>query len=282
MGSLKSAVLAGSTAFVMVPGAFAADLPPVPMLPPVQAPVEEFSGWYLRGDIGVGIIQNIKWADADSAAVGGFFVQQANADTTFVDFGAGYQINNWLRFDAIAELRGATEFKGTDTLFNPFVFNPNGGFGSQQFNFFETKVSSLVFMANGYVDLGTWWCLTPFIGAGVGAAGNKITGLTDMGAFSSGATGGFGFADEATKWNLAWALHAGLAWNVTPNLKLELAYRFMHLGDAISGTLHCGNGCNSSPVEIKDIQSNDFKLGMRWLFYEPAPVLAPPPLIRKG
>ena len=26
------------------------------------------------------------------------------------------------------------------------------------------------FMANAYVDLGTWWCITPFIGAGVGGA----------------------------------------------------------------------------------------------------------------
>ena len=25
-------------------------------------------------------------------------------------------------------------------------------------------------MANGYVDLGTWWCMTPFIGAGIGTS----------------------------------------------------------------------------------------------------------------
>ena len=27
-----------------------------------------------------------------------------------------------------------------------------------------------VVLANAYVDLGTWWCITPFIGAGVGGA----------------------------------------------------------------------------------------------------------------
>ena len=54
MGSLKSIMLAGAAAFVMIPGAFAADLGPLaPPLPRVQAPVEDFaSGWYLRGDIG--------------------------------------------------------------------------------------------------------------------------------------------------------------------------------------------------------------------------------------
>ena len=289
MGSVKSLVLAGAAAFVMIPGAFAADLAPLapPMMPPrIQAPVEECcGGWYLRGDIGVGVIRNVKWFDSDNAAVGGSFVQQANADTTFIGVGVGYQWNNWLRVDATAEIRGATEFKATDSLFNAFVFNPNGTFGSQQFNFFETKLTSLVFLANVYADLGTWWCLTPFIGAGIGTAGNKVTGLTDLGAFSSGAVGGFGFADDATKWNLAWAIHAGVAYNVSNNLKLEFAYRFLHLGDAVSGTLHCGNGCNSAPVEIRNIESHDFKIGMRWLLNEPAPAPQPiyqPPVMRKG
>src|SRR5207247_1737682 len=84
-----------------------------------------------------------------------------------------------------------------------------------------------------------------------------------------------GFADEATKWNLAWAVHAGVAYNVSNNLKLEFAYRFLHLGDAISGPLHCGTGCTFSPVEIRNIESHDFKIGMRWLLNEPAPVPEP-------
>jgi len=281
MGSLKSLMLAGAAAFVIIPGAHAADLGPLAP-PPVAPPVEDCcGGWYLRGDVGVGTIRNAKWFDTDNAAVGGFFAQQANADVSFIGGGIGYQWNSWLRVDATAELRGATEFKATDSLFNGFVQNPNGSFGSQQFNFFETKVSSIVVLANVYADLGTWWCLTPFIGAGVGGALNTVRGMTDMGAFSSGAVGGFGFADDHDKWNLAWAIHAGVAYNVSNNLKLEFAYRYLNLGDAMSGTLHCGNGCTSAPVEIHDIQSHDFKIGMRWLLNEPPPP-PPPPIMRKG
>ena len=33
----------------------AADLPPAPSLPPASAAEEEFSGWYLRGDVGGGV-----------------------------------------------------------------------------------------------------------------------------------------------------------------------------------------------------------------------------------
>ena len=41
---------------------------------------------------------------------------------------------------------------------------------------------AFVGLANAYVDLGTWWCLTPFIGAGVGGAYHKFTdALTDVG-----------------------------------------------------------------------------------------------------
>jgi opacity protein-like surface antigen len=45
-------------------------------------------------------------------------------------------------------------------------------------------------------------------------------------SFATGAT--------ASKWNLAWAVHAGLAYNVNPSLTLELAYRYVDLGDAIA------------------------------------------------
>ena len=36
---------------------------------------------------------------------------------------------------------------------------------------------SAVFLANAYVDLGTWWCVTPFIGAGVGTSYNQDFGF---------------------------------------------------------------------------------------------------------
>src|SRR5882724_6474221 len=98
MGSWKSLVLAGAAAFAGVPG-FGADLGPLMQRPQVMAPAEDFGGWYLRGDVGVGVFHNPKWFDADSAAVGGSFVHQGNADAPFVGFGVGYQFNNWLRVD---------------------------------------------------------------------------------------------------------------------------------------------------------------------------------------
>ena len=77
-------------------------------------------------------------------------------------------------------------------------------------------------MANGYFDLGTWYCITPFVGGGVGIAAHKFAGLTDSGG---------GVATDATPTNFAWAVMAGLALNVTPNLKIELGYRYLDMGN---------------------------------------------------
>ena len=59
------------------------------------------------------------------------------------------------------------------------------GTGGTCFNAYQdANQSAAVFMANAYIDLGTWWCLTPYIGAGVGGAYNRITGINDVGYIS--------------------------------------------------------------------------------------------------
>ncbi len=97
------------------------------------------------------------------------------------------------------------------------------------------RKSEAVFLANGYVDLGTWWCVTPFIGAGIGTAYNRISGFRDDGfgdSFGVARPSSFVYAADAGKWNFAWALHAGLGYQVTPDVTLELGYSYVNLGDA--------------------------------------------------
>ncbi len=82
--------------------------------------------------------------------------------------------------------------------------------------------------------------------------------------------------------NLAWALHAGLGYRVTPNVTLELGYSYMNLGDATTGadSNFAGTATPQFPWTMKDITSHDLKLGVRWDLDTP-PVYAPP-IIRKG
>ncbi len=283
MGSLKTLTLAGAAVFAGLP-ALAADLPPLIQRAPVIAPAEDFGGWYLRGDVGVGAQNFTDFAHHQTNAA---FVwpaswridQKTIKDAAFVGAGIGYQFNNWLRVDVTGEYRADVKFKvlGSYTEFCP---------GGRCFDFYDADHQALVFLANAYVDLGTWWCLTPFVGVGAGFARHNVTTLTDIGLIADGSTG-FGFAEtDKTEWKFAWAVHAGVAWNVSNNLKLELAYRYLNMGDINTAVIGCNStGCATAGPRafytLTDFHSHDFKLGMRWLFNEPVPALLPP-LVRKG
>jgi opacity protein-like surface antigen len=82
------------------------------------------------------------------------------------------------------------------------------------------------------------------------------------------------FAADHTETNFAWALYAGLAYDVTPGLTLDLSYRYTNLGHARSGVAVAYDGSSSySGVEIDDITSHDLMLGVRWkLGAQPAPM----------
>jgi opacity protein-like surface antigen len=287
MSSVRILALAGAAA-AMSTAALAADFPPA--LPPVQPVLQAASesGWYLRGDVGVGVQRfqgfdhfqtnpNFVWPASWQ------IVQKETDDSTFVGIGAGYQVNSWLRFDVTGEHRTAAKFKAIGSFHE---FCPGG---ATCFDQFDGSHAAEVFLLNAYVDLGTWWCLTPFIGAGVGGAYNTVSTVTDIGFISNGTTG-FGYSSaDLSSWTFAWAAHAGLAYNVSSNLKLEFAYTFLSLGSVRTPVVNCSsNGCqitpNSGPAAyytLTNFDSQDFKLGLRWMLAPEQPVYAPP-LIRKG
>jgi opacity protein-like surface antigen len=274
MRSVKSLVAAGA-ASLLSSMAFAADMP---IMAPSYAPppIEDFGGWYLRGDIG---FSNQRVSRLNNALdVNNTTSQQQLGFNSAGIFGVGvgYQINHWFRVDATGEYRGNSNFFGTDHITYP------GGVGTDTYH--ATK-SEWLAMANAYVDLGTWWCVTPFIGAGVGGARVSIANFTDQGIANNGggALPGLAFGDNVSKWNFAWALHAGVAYHVTPNFTVELAYRYLDMGNGLTGDLRTFDGTNNinNPTTFKDITSHDLKLGVRWNLETP-PAYEPPPLVRKG
>jgi len=293
MRSLKIALFAGAAFAAALTSASAADLGPIMQAPRAIAPVqvEEFSGgWYLRGDIGVGA-QNFK--DFDHHQTNSAFVWPASwridqrdiGDAAFIGGGIGFQWNSWLRFDATAEYRSKAKLK---VIGSYTEFCPNG----RCFDVYDANHSAAVLMANAYIDLGTWMCLTPFVGVGAGYARHSFTGFTDVGFISDGTTG-FGHAanNDFAEWKFAWAVHAGVAYNVTNNFKMELAYRYLNFGNVNTSIIDCANqGCSvgGGPrafYTLRDMDSHDLKFGMRWMLTPdvapPQPMYAPP-LVRKG
>ena len=181
---------------------------------------------------------------------------------TLYGIGVGYQFNSWFRADITGEYRSRVGFSGTD--FSTF---PGG---STLSDVYQGGYTSWVGLVNVYADLGTWWCLTPFVGAGVGAAHITTTGLQDSGlAFAPGLGSGNPssyFANGASTTNFAWALHAGVAYKVTNNFTVELAYRYLDMGTAVHGFGSSFDGSNAGPssFQFRDLTSQDVKLGVRW------------------
>jgi opacity protein-like surface antigen len=263
------ALLAGGTAH----GAdYSQPLPQQPIIIQ-QPPVQEFaSNWYLRGFVGIGINNgfDIEYLPAPANVGNGFvFDQHSMADSMFLGGGVGYEWNNWLRFDVTAEYRARTQFNARG------VFNPITGEGDA----YQGYLKSWVFLGNAFVDLGTWNCFTPFVGFGVGAANVQVVDFVDMGIGTTGA----GFGRNSSKWNFAWALHAGVAYDVSKNLKVELAYRYLNYG-SVTDTVDCIGGCSADSYKFSNLHSHDIMLGLRWTCCEtappPPPVYTPPPPLR--
>lgn len=273
MRSVKFLLAAGAASLLSSTAVFAADMPIAP--PPAYAPppIEDFGGWYLRGDIGMTNQRYSDLSDPYLATVPNWHWLDKGGFESGMLYGAGvgYQFNNWFRADLTGQYRGKTKYDALDTY---------GSGAGVRTNHLEATKSEWLVLVNGYVDLGTWWCVTPFVGAGIGAARVTLDNWRDT---NSG--GGGGWAPGASTWNFAWAAHAGLAYRVTPSFTVELAYSYVSLGTGKTGDPLDLSGTNlwvGNSVQLKDITSHDLKFGVRWNLDAPPVYVPPPPLIRKG
>lgn len=84
------------------------------------------------------------------------------------------------------------------------------------------------------------------------------------------------YAADHNQTNFAWAVYGGLAYDVTPGVNIDLAYRYTDLGDARSGTVTAfDNSSSYRAVELEDITSHDLMLGVRWKLGTVAPAPMP-------
>jgi opacity protein-like surface antigen len=287
MRSVRVFIAAGA-ASLLSSMAFAADMP---IAPPPYAPVADFGGWYLRGDIGfsnqsVGSIRN-----TNAALYSGLtsFQETTGFDTGGIyQIGVGYQFNHWLRADITGQYRGNANLHGIDQVSFPWAGATASGIDT-----YSGSKSELLFLANAYVDLGTWWCITPYVGAGIGASRVAISNFTDAGLTNKNYTTGgapvvsgppvasFVSAANGSQWNFAWALHAGLAYQVTPNMAVELGYSYSNLGNGTTGVdTTFDHSAYGHVYQFHNITSQDLMLGVRWNL-DSMPAYAPP-LITKG
>lgn len=132
-------------------------------------------------------------------------------DSIILGGGAGYRFSPNMRGDVTLAYRPTYKLDASDK------FSPPGKF--------KASVDSLSLMANGYYDFTmTGW--TPYLGAGLGFAQNKIATiyLTDSAGLSATLPGG-------TKSGLAVAFMAGAGIPLENRFTLDVGYRFVDLGE---------------------------------------------------
>ncbi len=303
MVDLRAFALTAVTVVALSSAASAADLlPPPPVVEP-PPPMVDMGGWYLRGDVGVGL-NNIQNFSSDASIYRGYSNQFFNSNLSesgIFDAGVGYQVNNWFRGDITGELRGGSEFSGMQVSNGSSVAAIKNAQGVAQYaDSYRGNLSSAIVMANAYFNLGTWYGLSPYVGGGLGVAFNRFSGGSDTGSnnYYNGGFGGSsssgGYIGSGTQANLAWALMAGVDMSITRQLTLELGYRYLNYGSFKSGRSQClsGNipvgggsfscGGNSYQLTSSNLASNDFRIGLRYYLDAPsAPPVYDAPLVRK-
>ena len=220
-----------------VAGAFAADMPgtrPLPPPPPPTTFVERVSsGWYVRGDLGY------RWGTLTGAQTTAPF---ASPTTNSLGGGAvggiGVGIkSDWLRTDVTADFASGQRYRGT-------VVTPND---------VTAKISTTSLLFNGYLDLGSWYGFTPYLGAGAGASNVKVADYTS--AVAPPFTGG-----NNTQWKFTWAGMAGLGYQVAPNMMLDFGYRYLNFGDIKTAADAFGS------TTFRNVAAHEVRIGLRWSF----------------
>lgn len=285
MTKIVTSLLAGTAFFGLVAVAQAADMAsPLrgPAIVPSMADPIVSGSWYLRGDVGVAIAGKPSIEDVEPG-LAKTIIHRDMTDAPMIQLGVGYQFNDYLRGDITAEYRGSSRLRGVSTYASTY-----GGLPSTNYVNYDTHTRSLAFMANGYVDMGTWSGITPYVGAGLGVAYNQMSDTyIDTSYYVAGSpqVPQKGVMAGNSKWNFAWALHTGMSWDVNPNLKLDVGYSYKDYGTITSGNLTCfsGTGCNEQ-LKVKNLGFHDVHIGARWVIdpvVPKAPVYASAPVVAK-
>ena len=275
--TMRIALAATATALMPLAPAAAADYdPPIYVdQAPEYVPVEIGSGWYLRGDIGYILkdrMGSVDYRVFDPTPPGTYFnstfdTRGLDTDVTFAA-GFGYHFTDWLRADATVEgFRG--DFAGTTSSAGTCPGMPAGTSCLSQD---AAKFSAIGIMANAYADLGTYAGFTPYVGAGAGYSlvrwGDLSNSLYCVGAACPTAAALATFKhDGEDSWRFTYALMAGVAYDISNSLKLDVGYKYRHIqGGDMFGWDSFSSGAGASGVQGRDkgFDTHEVKVGLRY------------------
>lgn len=218
------------------------------------APVEEEigTGWYLRGDIGFSQAQN------PSIDIGGTRFDHIRSRGEAVwGGGFGYKFNEWFRADLTVDQISTYGLKSQ--------IGSIGCYGSLNCTVGRSLDGRVIpVLANAYVDFGNWAGFTPYVGAGVGAARLRTSGLLNYTETTSGLTIS-ARTDSTAKWTPAFAGMAGVAIDLGSGIQLDAGYRYLWLSSDAAGTMQQGTvGIVPTKVQLRNGGFHQARIGLRY------------------
>ncbi|ORE91143.1 outer membrane protein [Aurantimonas sp. 22II-16-19i] len=279
------------------PAAMAADIieEPVYVTPPAPVPVVQTSGWYLRGDIGYNFksksdghwdFYNIFYPGVDDS----HRYDELNLKNS-ANFGAGvgYRVNDYFRLDATADYFRANAEGRTECPYQ-IKNDPNHGLGGDPdavCNYDDTSKASIwTIMANAYVDVGTYGRITPYIGAGIGAAHVSYSDSSTTENCPECVPTWVpyeGTHPGLSSWRFASSLMAGASVDITEQLKIDAGYKYTRIsgGKAFGyDSEDTAYGASGTQMEDNGFNIHTVRAGLRYEFggssfgkgKEPAPL----------
>lgn len=268
--------LLGSSAFGLQV-AQAADFIPTP--PPVI--VEEkpdYSGWYIRGDVGYLFESktdlNYRMWDSHDEHDSRYHFDRVRHQSGFTaGAGVGYRVATHFRTDLSADYY-SFDTKGESRCPRvPFRESFAYGYGGNDACTLNDTSSADVWtvMANAYVDLPYFGMVTPYFGAGIGAAHVSYGEMRNV--ITNKYTGEAFFEDKhqgENSWRFASSLMAGASIDITRNLALDAGYRYTRVfsGDAFGfDTADIADGATGVQSKDNGFNIHALRAGLRYSFF---------------
>lgn len=209
--ALIATAAAGSTSAV------AADLLPPPIIEVPEVITEPRGGWYLRGDITYdfsSIDQPRYYVNGPNGTPTELRFQSYDLEDSFdIGVGIGYNINEYLRADLTGEYVFEADFNGS-TCGGVVVCSDT------------SSVSKFKVLANAYVNMGQFGGFSPYVGAGLGGTYVMWNDLTNVNNNPPAVGGGTFTHPGEDSWRFTWALHAGVSYEFTHNMAVDLGYSY--------------------------------------------------------
>jgi opacity protein-like surface antigen len=208
---------------------------------PLPEPPEEIGAWYLRGDIAYVVNEDTNGIYNED--VGRLNFGYADVDNTArIGFGLGRRFGDWFRSDVTLDYMAETRLTGG-------TVGPCGPATCATVE--RADVSAVSLMLNGYASLGYFEGFSPYVGAGVGFV-----------YLNWDYRGGLGnFSDEDVRF--AYALMAGLSYDVNSNWTVDAGYRFLNVPE---GNIVDDNAVLNGDIRFENLMSHEVRLGVRYTF----------------